>query len=150
MVSKTLQRKFDELPAQASAAAIGFDGEVGDVTDPRLAVLPSCDAADDPAVDLGHEDAAGIACNVVVQLPSFPPLPIVSLDCAKELLHPLVDRHAVECSDGDTLERRQVVGLIRTNQHGGDWKAEGGRQNVGETTSWDYSRGDTVSNSLRN
>ena len=115
--AEVLQGVFDQLPPEATASSIRFDCEVGDVADPSFAVQPRRDATDNAAVDLCHEDATRIASDIVVQMPSLPPLPVVIVNHSEQPLHPLIDRYAVKRCDGDSLERRQVVGTKGTDEH---------------------------------
>jgi len=115
--AKVLQSVFDQLPSKFTASEIGFDREVGDVADSSFAVLPRRNATDDAAVDFCHEDATWITCDIVVQVSSFPPSPVVIVNHTELMLHSLIDRHSVKRGDGDPLQSRQVVVAKGADEH---------------------------------
>src|SRR5690606_22182213 len=53
--------------------------------------------------------------NVVINMPGFPPLPIVPLNGAKLILNIAIDRDAIECLNRNLLDRVQVRGMVRAN-----------------------------------
>ena len=57
----------DQEPAEPLAAEFGRDGDVRDMSDARLAVLPGRDVADDSAFVLGDENTSRITGRVVIR-----------------------------------------------------------------------------------
>jgi len=115
--AKLIQSVLDELPAEALIPMGGCDGEVGNVTDSGCAVLPGRDVADYLTIIVRHENAGGIAGDVVVDVPGLAPLPIVAVDRSELLVNAVVDGNADEALGGEELQGFQIARLIGANSH---------------------------------
>lgn len=124
--AKVGQGVLDQLPAQAVAPILGGDCQVGNVADPHGPVLPCGNVAGDLPIVFGDEDPAWLARRVVVEVPGLAPSPIVAVDRTALALDPLIDRNSVERGNRNRLERWQVVGSVRADEHGGRESGVGG------------------------
>lgn len=117
VVPEVIQRMFDELATDPLAPKFRVDRNVGDMSDSRLIVSPSCDAANDAAIDFRDKNPVRITSGINIQMPTFTPLPIVTVNRAEEPLDSLVNRYAVKRRDRDRFQCGQVIRSVRANEH---------------------------------
>ena len=114
-LTKIVQCVFDELTAKAASARIRHDGEIRNSPLAGLAVETCADESKNLVALSRNEDPSGIRAHIVIDIARFPPAPVLLVDDSNPFFDTLVQRQTLEGFDGDSLQLRQVAGLVRSN-----------------------------------
>jgi hypothetical protein len=121
LLTKIVQRVFNKVAAESAPARIRHDGEVRNPPLAGLAVETCADVSKNLVALSRNKDPGGIRAHIVIDIARFPPAPIPFMDNPNLFLDALVERQTLKGFDGNSLQLRQVVGLVKSNlnAHGG-------------------------------
>lgn len=109
-----------EQPASPALSSQGSDhNHIRDMTNARLLITPGRHITLGTIVVIDEgENALRIATHVVIEMPGFPPPPVVPSNDPMNPFDSLIDGDTIERLDGHLFQSIEVGGQKRTNVHG--------------------------------